>query len=164
MDERDTPASVVELRASGKSLGSWLVSTVINRPQTFTVDGRTWQISLRPKRYYTPFSLTLIECQHDVYPGTQIPKNFSSQVTVRSPATGDDREVLIWMNHPLRYGGNTYYQYQMAAANGSSTLQVVRNPGWLTPYVSCTLVGLGLVWQFLSHLIRFVRRSSRHEV
>ena len=44
----------------------------------------------------------------------------------------------------------------------SSTLQVVRNPGWITPYAGCVLVGLGLVVQFMIHLIGFIskRRSA----
>jgi cytochrome c biogenesis protein ResB len=135
---------------------------MIAQPQAFEHGGRSWQIAMRPQRHYTPFSLTLIECRHDVYPGTQIPKNFSSRVTVSNPKAGEEREVLIWMNNPLRYGGNTYYQFQMAAAVGSSTLQVVRNPGWLTPYISCTLVGVGLLWQFMSHLIVFLKTRRRH--
>lgn len=161
-DERNLPAAIVELRAGDKSLGSWLVSAQIDQPQPLMHDGRSYEIALRRKRHYTPFSLTLIECRHDVYKGTDIPRNFSSQVILKNPATGEDREVLIWMNNPLRHGGNTYYQYQMAAATGSSTLQVVRNPSWLTPYISCTLVGLGLVWQFMTHLLGFLRRRP-HE-
>ncbi len=37
---------------------------------------------LRPARYYKPYSLTLQDFTHEVYPGTQIPKNFSSKVTL----------------------------------------------------------------------------------
>jgi len=38
-------------------------------------------------------------------------------------------------------------------------LQVVRNPGWLTPSLGCVMVGLGLIWQFLAHLIPFLKRK-----
>ena len=162
MDERNLPAALVEVRAGSERLGTWLVSGMIAQPQAFEHGGRSWQIAMRPQRHYAPFSLTLIECRHDVYPGTQIPKNFSSRVTVANPKVGEEREVLIWMNNPLRYGGNTYYQFQMAAAAGSSTLQVVRNPGWLTPYISCTLIGVGMLWQFMSHLIVFLKTRRRH--
>jgi len=162
MDERNLPATLVEIRAGSERLGTWLVSSMIAQPQTFEHGGRSWHLAMRPLRHYTPYSLTLLECRHDVYPGTDIPKNFSSRVTVDNPEAGEKREVLIWMNNPLRYGGNTYYQYQMAAASGSSTLQVVRNPGWLTPYVSCTMVGVGLLWQFMSHLIAFLKTRRRH--
>jgi len=35
---------------------------------------------------------------------------------------------------------------------------VVRNPGWLTPYVGCAMVGAGLLIQFLYHLAGFVSK------
>jgi hypothetical protein len=73
------------------------------------------------------------------------------------------------MNHPLRYGGYTYYQYQMDAGEAAqmagraptSVLSVVRNPGWLTPYVGCAMVGAGLLIQFLYHLVGFVSKSKK---
>ena len=85
---------------------------------------------------------------------------------LQNPKTGEDRELEIFMNTPLRYVGLTFYQYQMAAGEDaaragqtpSSTLQVVRNPGWLTPYAGCSLVALGLVTQFLYHLVGFVKK------
>jgi hypothetical protein len=39
-------------------------------------------------------------------------------------------------------------------------LQVVRNPGWLTPYVGCIMVAIGLMIQFLYHLIGFVSKRK----
>jgi hypothetical protein len=41
---------------------------------------------------------------------------------------------------------------------GRSGLQVVRNPSWLVPYLSCLLVGVGLIGQFLYHLIGFITK------
>lgn len=38
-----------------------------------------------------------------------IPKNFASRVRVRSDDGHDDRGVVIFMNNPLRYQGQTYY-------------------------------------------------------
>jgi hypothetical protein len=64
------------------------------------------------------------------------------------------------MNNPLRYRGLTFYQYQMDAANHNSVLQVVRNPGWTLPYVSCALVFLGLLIQFGISLGKFVSRRK----
>jgi hypothetical protein len=40
-------------------------------------------------------------------------------------------------------------------------LQVVRNPGWLTPYIGCAMVGAGLVIQFLFHLSGFVSKQRK---
>jgi hypothetical protein len=171
-DERNIPAAYVELVGAGGSLGTWLVSgdnIRFRKPdgtwefselpsQTFTVDGHRWKISLRPERAYKPFAITLLEVRHDVYPGTDIPKNFSSRVRIVSPDDRDDREVLIYMNNPLRYGGLTFYQHQMDAGHKASVLQVVRNPSWLMPYVACSMMTLGLLLQFLLHLTGFVRK------
>jgi hypothetical protein len=73
----------------------------------------------------------------------------------------DDREVLIYMNNPLRYAGLTFYQYQMDSEHASSVLQVVRNPSWLMPYISCALITLGLLTQFGIHLVGFAAKRRR---
>ena len=74
------------------------------------------------------------------------------------PDTGERREVLIYMNNPLRYWGETYYQASFDRDDQGSVLQVVRNPSWLTPYFSCVLVACGMVVQFLIHLVPFLKR------
>ncbi len=103
----------------------------------------------------------LVEFRHDRYPGTDIPMNFSSRLRLQRPDTGEDREVLIYMNHPLRYEGETYYQSSFDRDDQGTVLQVVRNPSWLTPYFSCVMVGIGLMLQFSIHLTRFARRRHK---
>ncbi|KXU36659.1 ResB protein required for cytochrome C biosynthesis [Cephaloticoccus primus] len=162
-DQSNLAAALVELIGPGGSLGTWLLSAhPFVRPQPFEYDGRHFELSLRFARNYKPFSLTLLELRHDVYPGTDIPKNFSSRVRLSQPDAHADREVLIYMNNPLRYGGLTFYQYQMDSASGYSVLQVVRNPSWMLPYVSCILMMLGLLIQFGISLFRFTgkRRAA----
>jgi hypothetical protein len=158
MDRRDTPSALVEIVTPQGSLGTWLVSDWLEQPQTFTANGRTYQLQLRPERFYLPFSLRLLRFQHDVYEGTDIPKNFSSRLLLNRPDTGEHREVLIYMNNPLRYDGRTFYQASFDTDNQGTILQVVKNPGWLTPYLACVLIATGMVVQFLSHLIPFLRR------
>ncbi|MGH8246336.1 MAG: cytochrome c biogenesis protein ResB, partial [Gammaproteobacteria bacterium] len=92
-----------------------------------------------------------------------------SRVRIQNPAKGEDREVEIYMNNPLRYAGLTFFQHQMAAGElaqqlgqiPSSTLQVVRNPGWITPYAGCIIVASGLIIQFMIHLVGFVSKRAR---
>ena len=64
------------------------------------------------------------------------------------------------MNNLLRYGGETFYQASFDPDNQGTVLQVVHNPGWLTPYFSCVLVGVGMVWQFLTHLVGFATKRK----
>jgi len=158
MDRRDMPSALVEIMTPQGSLGTWLVSDWLEQPQTFTANRRTYQLQLRPERFYLPFSLRLLRFQHDVYEGTDIPKNFSSQMLLNRPDTGEHREVLIYMNNPLRYDGRTFYQASFDTDNQGTILQVVKNPGWLTPYLACVLIATGMVVQFLSHLIPFLRK------
>ncbi len=158
MDRVDIPSAVVEIATPQGSLGTFLVSAMLSQPQEFTFNHRTYTMLLRPERFYLPFSLHLMEFHHDRYPGTDIPKNFSSRVRLQNLANGENREVLIYMNNPLRYQGETFYQASFDTDDGGSILQVVHNPGWLTPYFACVMVAIGLTWQFLSHLIPFLKR------
>ena len=158
MDHRDVPSAVVEIDSPQGSLGTWLVSEFIDQPQSLTFNNRTYQLVMRTRRLYEPYTLQLMKFQHDVYAGTDIPKNFASRILLQRPDTGEKREVLIYMNSPLRYAGKTYYQASFDPDDGGTVLQVVRNPGWLTPYFACILVGGGLLVQFLSHLIGFAMK------
>jgi hypothetical protein len=181
MNDMDIPVATVEAIANGKPQGRWtvsdwqtddqLVQMVQGRvgpfvagpylgPQRFSYNGHNYLIEMRAERYYKPFSLTLKNFSHDLYLGTKIPKNFSSRVEIKRPGTGEDREVLIYMNNPLRYAGETYYQASFFPDDSGTVLQVVRNPSWLTPYVACVMVAGGLVIQFLSHLVGFAKKRT----
>ena len=195
-DERNIPTAVLEFFTPAGSLGTWVASDwagdpalvealrngymkmgaglaqkiagQMTAPQTIVVDGKKYTFTIRPLRVYHPYSLTLLKATHTTYAGTDIPKDFRSRVRIDNPQSGEKREVEISMNHPLRYGGYTYYQYQMdagqmaqqAGRTPSSVLSVVRNPGWLTPYVGCAMVAIGLLVQFLYHLVGFVSKRK----
>lgn len=147
--DQNTAVAIVEpVLPDGQSLGVYLLSNGLGAPQGFIHEGRSWKLALRLRQYRHPFSLTLKDFRHDRYPGTNIPKNFSSLVRLKDPRAGDDRDVLIYMNSPLRHGGLTFYQASFGKDDTLSVLQVVRNPAWTLPYVSCLLVSLGLLWHF----------------
>ncbi|MEW6305120.1 MAG: ResB protein required for cytochrome C biosynthesis [Verrucomicrobiota bacterium] len=165
MEDRNLPSAVVEVHGPKGSLGTWLVSTLTTTKQKFTADGKEYEIGMRFKRHYTDHRITLLECTHEIYRGTEVPKNFSSRILLENPRKNEKREVLIYMNNPLRYAGLTYFQYQMGKGGPDgkaehSTFQVVRNPSWLTPYLACVIVGLGLIVQFMIHLVGFAKRSA----
>jgi hypothetical protein len=160
-NESNLPTALVELVGADGSLGTYLVSTHLVMPQEFAYGGRTWRIALRVKRAYQPFGLTLLKFTHDRYAGTEIPKNFSSRLHLKTANGRDDRDVLIYMNNPLRYAGLTFYQAGFENNDRTTVLQVVRNPSWLVPYLACALMTLGLTLQFGIHLIGFVGRARR---
>ncbi len=160
-DERDLSAAYLELNAGEGSLGSWLVSNAIPEPQPVTVNGHTYELVMRQRRFYKQFALTLLHFAHDRYAGTDIPKNFSSRVRLVDLEQHENREVLISMNDPLRYRGFTFYQSGFDNNDKTTILQVVKNPAMLLPYIACGLVGLGLLVQFSMHLFGFVRKRAR---
>lgn len=157
-EETDRRAAFVEPVAGGRSYGTWLVSNALGAPQSFIHEGRTYALSMRPRREYLPYQLTLKKFSHDVYAGTDIPKNFSSLVHLAG--SGEERDVLIYMNQPLRSEGRAFYQASFGKDDKLSILQVVQNPGWLLPYLSCVLVAVGLVLHFALSLLRSSRRRQ----
>jgi hypothetical protein len=161
-NEQNLITAIIQPVWNGEVVGTWLATNAVTDPQWFELEGRTFGVSLRKTRYYMPFALTLKDFSHDRYPGTDIPKNFSSLVQLQHPVLKEDREILIYMNHPLRYQGKTFFQAGFDNQDTTSIFQVVENPGWLLPYVSCILVSLGLFWHFTLHLVRHVnkRRST----
>ena len=169
MDSRNLPAAVVEF-ADGKGVtASFLLYSGLIAKQSFNANGKSYEVALRFTRYQHPFNVTLLKATHENYKGTEIPKNFASRVRVESAASHEARETMIYMNNPLRYAGLTFFQYQMGADEMRmkptdqryTVLQVVRNPSWVTPYLSCVMVAAGLIIQFMSHLVGFVMKRRK---
>jgi hypothetical protein len=165
---RDAVSALIEIvppptsgEVTAPSLGTWLVSDLLGAPQTFSTAGRQWRLVMRPIRHYKPYSITLQKFTHERYPGTEIPKNFASRITLINPEKNENREALIYMNNPLRYQGETYYQSGFDKSDKATILQVVRNPSFVAPYVACIVVALGLIIQFSYHLIAFSRRTKK---
>jgi hypothetical protein len=160
----DIPAAYVTFtpKGGGKSRTYLLTvyfSAFIDRPQRVTVGDKDYRVSLRFKRTYKDYSIELLEFHHDVYMGTQKARNFSSKVRlVPHHGAGGEREVVISMNHPLRYGNETFYQSSVLGNDEGTVLQVVDNPGWLAPYFACGMVTLGMLIHFSIHLYGFIRR------
>jgi hypothetical protein len=159
----DMPSALVTVYKKGSTdvLGSFTTSVWFKSSHALEVDGKTYQMSLRFARNYKPYAIFLKEFRFDRYPGTEIPKNFESTVRIIDPEQNVDREVRIWMNNPLRYRGETYYQASYKPDETGTVLQVVQNPSWLIPYISCVLVTLGLLLQFGFSLSRSLKRRKK---
>lgn len=158
--EVDAPSAYVTFSKGGQKLGTYLVSLYFDQVQPVTVDGKQYDVELRFKRTYKPYTVHLIDFKHDKFVGTNKPRNFSSLVRLMDPSRGTDREVLIYMNTPLRYSGDTLYQAAFKQGDTGTILQVVSNPGWLIPYISCVMVTVGLLIHFGVRLSGSIRRKT----
>lgn len=164
----DVAAAYVQFteKASGKDLGVYLFSQVLSEQQyveKIVADGKTYEAALRFKRSYKPYSISLKDVKKDDYPGTTIPKNYSSDIQLDDPSRSFDDAIHIRMNEPLRYAGETFYQsgYRVDEDGTEITdLQVVTNTGWMIPYVACMLVVIGMLFHFCQVLVRFLKRLT----
>lgn len=159
----DEPAAYVTLSSEGETLGVWLVSAALVDAQPVSLNGATYGLALRYARTYLPYELHLKDFSHDTFTGTSIARNFSSDVRIVDPQRRTDREARIWMNHPLRYAGRTFYQASYKPDGSGTVLQVVRNPVWTLPYIACALVAGGMGYHFIASLTGYLRRRRAGE-
>ncbi len=162
-------------KKTSKELGKYAVSQFLNDPTVRPTpilnhvdsDGRQFDLALRFRRNLKPFAFELKDVVLEQYTGTAIAKDYSSFVRITDESGATLQEGRIWMNSPMRFNGETYYQSQYTSAEQSpvgveqTVLQVVTNAGWLIPYVSCVLVGLGMLAHFGTTLSRFASRYDR---
>lgn len=164
----DIASAYVELleKDSGKSLGVWLVTPHL-KDQRVKIGDKTYELSLRFQRTYLPYTFQLSKFTHDVYPGTDKPKDYRSHVHINDPKTGTQRDVEIYMNAPLYFQGKTYYQSGVLdprqGGMRGTILQVVENPAWRLPYLACALVSIGMLIHFGINLSSFSGKQKRAE-
>ncbi|MFI5387214.1 MAG: cytochrome c biogenesis protein CcsA [Fimbriimonadales bacterium] len=152
---------------TSEELGTHLVGLALSEgelAEEVEVDGKTYDVSLRQRRTYKPYTMKLIDVQKEDYPGTDIPRHYASLVHLVDESRHVDRTIKIWMNNPLRFAGETFYQsgYFRDPETGAeaSTLAVVTNTGWMIPYVACMLVATGMLAHFAVVLGHFLKRRS----
>ena len=168
----DLAAAYVRVVEKGtmKNLGTFLLSQIGYQNEqidTVEVDGKPYQIGLRFKADYKPYSLTLKDVQAKMYPGTNTPKWYSSDFVLDDKVANTKSDQKVFMNNPLRYAGETFYQTSYAKdqlGREISTIQVVKNRGWMIPYVCCMFVVIGLVAQFGTSLLSFLEKKQKKTV
>jgi cytochrome c-type biogenesis protein CcsB len=171
-DESDMSAAYVEIidQNTGDKLQTILTSLSASEsrsavlPERITVDEKPYDITLRFRRNYRPFNVELIDVTRETYVGTATPRNFQSTVLITDNESGRSEEFTLWMNNPLRYNGETFYQsgyHPLPSGGEATTLQLVRNSGWMLPYIGCVIVAFGMFAQFWLTLRRFLARSAQ---
>ena len=90
---------------------------------------KSYRIALRFRTNYKPYSVTLTDAQREYYTGTETPKWYSSDIVLDDHAKGIESAQRVWMNNPLRYSDETFYQSGMDTLPNGKTytvLQIVR--------------------------------------
>ncbi|MEM6692376.1 MAG: cytochrome c biogenesis protein ResB, partial [Planctomycetota bacterium] len=129
-----------------------------------SVGDATYDVGLRFQREVKPYWVQLQDVQRINYSGSDTPRDYSSVLRIIEDETGSEFTERVWMNNPMRYRGETFYQSNYTPLPGGKEMtgiQVVQNSGWLIPYVACSMTALGMLMHFSGTLVRFVRKRNR---
>ncbi len=166
---RNSAGAYVRLLAKddGHLIGRYLLNQVIyqnNLVDAVEVEGKKYQIGLRDKEVYKPYSITLTDVQRVDYIGTTLPKWYASVFDFKDHVNGVSSEQKIWMNNPMRYAGETFYQQSYVperdGVKEQTVIQIVKNRGWMIPYVCCMFTVVGLMYQFGTTLLVFLMKQQ----
>jgi ABC-type transport system involved in cytochrome c biogenesis permease subunit len=171
---QNLPSAYVELFKPGsrESLGVHLVTSVLSSKAADLVSGQSaeYQMSLRMRRTYKNYDVVLKDVERRDYAGSNTVRDFSSEVSIVPRDGGEALDGRIWMNNPMRFRGETFYQSSFTPSwkspNGKDTtgLQVVKNAGWLIPYIACAFACLGMLSHFGTTFARFASRFDRERL
>jgi hypothetical protein len=115
-----------------------------------------------------PIGLELLDFEVQRNEGSDSPAGFKSTVRVAS-AEGQTATGQCWMNNPFSYPGDwwrtwTGLTFKMSQASwnpdnlGQSTIQILRDPGWLLKWIGSLLIVSGI---FMLFYVKKFRRPSK---
>ncbi|MCD8563108.1 MAG: cytochrome c biogenesis protein ResB [Alphaproteobacteria bacterium] len=157
-NEKNLAGLTFAVTGAGKNQdGSYIAFEAMPRPVTIKADGKDYQIIMGKVQRTLPFALELVTFKKTDHPGTDMAKDYSSDLIVHDGAL--NWKAHIEMNEPLRYRGYTFYQSsfdQGEKGKNISILSVVENKGRLVPYIGTIIIAAGLIL----HLALMLRRKT----
>ncbi len=173
----NAPAALVRFTAKdGSSLGLYAFSSLLygnfigrqypDLYQELQCGERKFRLMLRSEREYLSddkgqMSISLRDFHIERFMGSQDKMSYSSMIDIKMPGETVPEHAEIWMNHPLRRLGRTFYQSGFLSSEDGTILQVVKNGGWMIPYISCMIAALGMFIHFVSMLLKHLRRPGQ---
>jgi hypothetical protein len=162
----DLPDGVrIRIDQGGKSSEQWIpTGWQISVPS----GGAEIPVAYGWKQIPLPIALELLEFEVQRNEGSDSPAGFKSTVRVTT-ADGHTATGQCWMNNPFNYPGewwNTWsgLTFKMSQASwnpenlGQSTIQILRDPGWLLKWVGSLFVVAGI---FMLFYVKQFRRPAR---
>jgi hypothetical protein len=145
----------VRVQQNGEAIEQWVPAgwqvTVPTSPQET-------QFAYGWKTVSLPIGLELLDFEVKRNEGSDSPAGFKSTLRVAT-ADGDAATGQCWMNNPFSYPGAWWrtwtgltYKISQASWNpenlGQSTVQILRDPGWLFKWIGSLLVVAGVFMMF----------------
>ncbi len=135
----------VQLEIAGKDF--WITD---RSPARIMIDGKIHQLELSKLKLQLPFEFLLTKFKMDMNPGSEMPSSYESFVKIFSADGNQDHH--IYMNHPLKIMGLTFYQssyFQNQNGEFGSVLSVNIDPGRSIKYWGSLLLVLGAIIHYL---------------
>ena len=128
------------------------------------------QVTYGFRQQQLPIALELLDFEVERNEGSDSPASFKSTVRV-TDREGQSATGQCWMNNPFNYPGrwwNTWsgLTFKMSQASwnpenlGQSTVQILRDPGWLLKWVGSLLICAGIYMLFYTKKFRRPSGSS----
>jgi len=125
------------------------------------------QVTYGWRQHQMPIALELLDFEVQRNEGSDSPAGFKSTVRV-TDREGGTATGQCWMNNPFSYPGHwwrtwTGLTYKMSQASwnpdnlGQSTIQILRDPGWLLKWIGSLLVCAGI---FMLFYVKQFRRPT----
>jgi len=171
--ERNLPGMYVSFAASGKAADSkpevilWGGDAA---PYTLDRDGKRWAVKLVKEKWKVPFEIKLRDFHFEYFPGTKKARVYRADVT--KIEDGDERDVRISMNKPLRHKGYTFFQSSFGPSGADdkgdqrmyTVLAVMKNPADHWPLVALIVAGVGLLIHFLIKLWDYLQKQRKNRI
>jgi len=162
----DLPDGVrIRIDQGGKNSEQWIpAGWQISVP----AGGANVQIAYGWKQIPLPIGLELVDFEVQRNEGSDSPAGFKSTVHVTS-AEGQTATGQCWMNNPFNYPGEWWrtwsgLTFKMSQASwnpenlGQSTIQILRDPGWLLKWIGSLLIVTGI---FMLFYVKKFRRPTK---
>ena len=152
----DLPDGVrLRIQQNGETFERWAPAgwqITIPTPPSATMIAYGW------KTVSLPIGLELLDFEVKRNEGSDSPAGFKSTLRIVT-ADGETATGSCWMNHPFSYPGNWWHTWtgltfkiSQASWNpenlGQSTVQILRDPGWLLKWIGSLLVVIGVFMMF----------------
>ena len=145
----------IRIEREGEKIEQWVpVGWQINVP----TKPAPVQVAFGWKQQQLPIALELLDFEVQRNEGSDSPAGFKSTVRV-TDREGGTATGQCWMNNPFSYPGRwwrtwTGLTYKMSQASwnpenlGQSTIQILRDPGWLLKWIGSLLICSGIFMLF----------------
>ena len=154
----------IRVQQNGKEIEQWVPS---GWQVSVPLEPAPVQVAFGWRQQPLPIALELLDFQVQRNEGSDSPAGFKSTVRV-TDREGGSATGQCWMNNPFNYPGHSWntwtgLTYKMSQASwnpenlNQSTVQILRDPGWLLKWIGSLLICAGI---FMLFYVKQFRRPT----